>query len=307
MMSGSDLDVSGVKSLYIDLLKKTLAASIYEESSWSIIERARLTWDKQRSFSENTIMYIKQTLRNVAVWLAYTRSYFILKKNMFNGEARYEGRDWPLFGLTMVGRQRLDNMQTCIECVIANNVPGDIIETGVWRGGVTIFARALLKLYGITDRKVWVADSFEGLPRPKSEADGLDYSDIGLLKVSLEQVKANFERFDMLDKQVVFLKGWFSDTLPTAPIERLAILRLDGDLYSSTMDSLESLYHKVSPGGFVIVDDYHSWPSCKAAVSDFIEKRKITADIRDIDISGVYWQVGSGSAVSSIDRLPERA
>ncbi len=264
---------------------------MYEASSWSIIQSTHPKWDKNKKFATNIIEYIKQIVNNIEISSKQKRNLFILKKKIFDSHARENGLDWPLFGLTMVGRRRLDNMQTCIESVIANNVPGDIIETGAWRGGVVILARALLKLNGISDRKVWVADSFEGLPRPKSEADGYDFSEVDLLKVSLEEVKANFDKFGLLDEQVVFLKGWFCDTLPTAPIERLAILRLDGDLYSSTMDSLDNLYDKVSPGGFVIIDDYHGWYSCKAAVSDFIEKKKIAADIQEIDGSGVYWQV----------------
>jgi O-methyltransferase len=152
--------------------------------------------------------------------------------------------------------------------------------------------RAILKVHGVTDRTVWVADSFEGLPSPASDTDGTDLSEVEYLKASLERVKANFERFGLLDDQVQFLKGWFCNTLPHAPIERLAILRLDGDLYSSTMESLRNLYHRVSPGGYVIVDDYYSWASCRRAVTDFLQENQIDAQIQTIDWAGVYWQVG---------------
>jgi len=151
--------------------------------------------------------------------------------------------------------------------------------------------RALLKAYGVADRKVWVADSFEGLPVPKSRADGHDLSRVLHLKVSLERVRANFARFGLLDGQVEFLKGWFSETLPDAPIGQLAILRLDGDLYSSTMDALRSLHHKVSPGGFVIVDDYYSLSSCRRAVTDFLAENSLKPEIRTIDWTGAFWKV----------------
>ncbi|MCP5059850.1 MAG: macrocin O-methyltransferase, partial [bacterium] len=164
-------------------------------------------------------------------------------------------------------------------------------DPGAWRGGTTIFMRALLRRYGVTDRTVWVADSFEGLPVPESASDGADLSDVEHLKVSLSQVKSNFARFDLLDDQVRFLEGWFRDTLPSAPIEQLAILRLDGDLYSSTMDALRSLYHRVSPGGYVIVDDYFSWDSCRRAVTEFLEELGIQPEIHRIDWTGAYWQV----------------
>jgi O-methyltransferase len=85
------------------------------------------------------------------------------------------------------------------------------------------------------------------------------------LAVSLEQVKANFDRYGLLDDQVRFLKGWFRDTLPVAPIERLAVLRLDGDMYESPMDTLVNLYPKLSEGGYVIVDDYGAIPACRQA------------------------------------------
>ena len=94
-------------------------------------------------------------------------------------------------------------------------------------------------------------------------------SGVSTLMVGADQVRANFDRYGLLDDQVRFLEGWFADTLPMAPIEQLAILRLDGDLYESTMDALVPLYEKVSPGGFVIVDDYGAWEPCRKAVDDF--------------------------------------
>ena len=207
---------------------------------------------------------------------------------------RAEGRDWPAQADTMVGLRRLDNLQYCITEILRKNVPGDLIETGVWRGGASIFMRAVLKAYGDRMRSVWVADSFEGLPKP----DGRYSQDIGdqhwtlksVLGVSLEQVKANFARYGLLDGQVRLLAGWFKDTLPTAPITQLAILRLDGDMYSSTMDTLQNLYPKLSPGGYAIIDDYGSYPTCKQAVDDFRAGRRITEQLERIDWAGVFWE-----------------
>jgi hypothetical protein len=197
----------------------------------------------------------------------------------------------------MIGLKRLDNLEFCIEQVITNGVPGDFIETGVWRGGATIFMRAVLKAYGVTDRCVWVADSFEGLPPPDARKYPPDAGDrlheATALAVSLEQVKANFDRYGLLDDQVRFLKGWFRDTLPAAPIERLAVLRLDGDMYQSSMDALVNLYPKVSQGGYVIVDDYGAIPACRQAVNDYRAANGITEEIRDIDWTGIFWQKGN--------------
>ena len=195
---------------------------------------------------------------------------------------------------TMIGRTRIDNLHACLDRIAVDGVPGDLIETGVWRGGATIFMRAWLMAHGITDRTVWVADSFDGLPPPTLPQDeGVDLSKRTnpFLAVPRTEVEALFARYDLLDGQVRFLQGWFRDTLPTAPIERLALLRLDGDLYESTMDALQALYHKVSPGGFVVVDDYYTNPTCAAAITDFRTARGITASTIDIDKDALYWRV----------------
>jgi len=238
---------------YLDLMKKALSASLYEESAWVMIEPPKL----KLSSLKNPLHFSRDLLKYFVVNTIRRKSMYIIKPISFDAAKRDEGKDWPLIAYTMIGHKRLDNVQKCFEDVLKNNIPGDLIETGAWRGGTTIFMRAMLRAYGITDRKVWVADSFEGLPRPVNSDDGWDLSQVDYLKVSLEQVQSNFEKFGLLDEQVQFIKGWFSDTLPTAPIEKLAILRLDGDMYSSTMDSLKNLYYKVSIGGYIIADDYY--------------------------------------------------
>ena len=194
---------------------------------------------------------------------------------------------------TMIGRKRLDNLQYCMETVLDDGVPGDFLEAGVWRGGACIFMRGVLAAYGIADRAVWVADSFEGVPRSTHPNDlGVDLSVdvLPVLAVPLEQVRELFDRYDLLDDQVRFLKGWFKDTLQAAPIDRLALLRLDGDLYESTMDALVPLYDKVAPGGFVIVDDYHSCAPCQRAIDDFRSARGIEEPMEKIDEQSVFWR-----------------
>jgi len=194
---------------------------------------------------------------------------------------------------TMIGRLRMDNLHFCMESVLRDNIPGDFIETGVWRGGATIFMRGVLAAHHITDRTVWVADSFQGVPPPTlAEEEGLDLSKsvLPVLAVSLERVRELFSRYGLLDDQVQFLKGWFKDTLPTAPIEKLAVLRLDGDLYESTMDALNPLYDKVSPGGYIIVDDYEACPPCKKAIEEFRSRRGIGDELKKVDEQCVYWR-----------------
>jgi O-methyltransferase len=270
-----------LRELYVDLVRKSLTCSLYEETDGAIytpldgVRRAflhlllprnvRLTWrvrHEQRAKDGCTI-FGKQG-------------------------------SWPALALTMVGAKRLDNLQHCVRTVLNDGVRGDFIETGIWRGGSVILMRAILKAYGVTDRIVFAADSFEGLPKPDASTYPADKGDrhwtYEQLAVSLEQVRANFDRYGLLDDQVRFLKGWFKDTLPEAPIERLAVVRLDGDMYESTMTAMEALYPKLQPGGFLIVDDYGALKGCKQAIEDYRARYSISEPIENIDWSGAYWR-----------------
>ena len=212
----------------------------------------------------------------------------------YDPSLRETGRDWPRQAHTMIGRVRLRSLRELVTTAIRERVQGDLIETGAWRGGACILMRAALEAFGDLERRVFVADSFEGLPAPDAENYPSDRGDthhtFEELSVSLDEVKANFSKYGLLDDRVVFLKGWFKDTLAAAPIDRLAVLRLDGDMYESTMDALSALYDKVSAGGFIIIDDYGCIEGCRRAVDDFRKARGIKDPIVDIDGWGVYWR-----------------
>jgi hypothetical protein len=273
-----------LRSEYFDLLKKCLTASLYPESShFPMYARP----------GSRPSDFVRRSL----VWMLRKINYRLYRLKPFNAEDRERGMDWPSIGYSMIGLKRLTNIQECIETVMRDNVPGDFIETGAWRGGACIFMRAILRACD-SERTVWVADSFEGLPsatagpdrehireKPTHDLAGHPYT-----TVSLEEVEENFRRFGLLDGQVKFLKGWFKDTLPTAPFDKLAILRLDCDMYESTMDVLTNLYGKVSRGGFIIVDDYHGWTTCKKAIDEFRAEHEIREPIEEIDGAGVYWR-----------------
>ena len=211
----------------------------------------------------------------------------------FDSDRRLLGRDWPQSAQTMIGSVRLRNIRTLLERVLDDKIPGDFLEAGVWRGGACIYARGILLAHGDRSRKVWVADSFRGLPPPDLDRYPNDTGDehftVPELAVSAADVRANFQKYGLLDTQVEFLEGWFKDTLPDAPVEQLSILRLDGDMYGSTMETLEAMYHRVSPGGFVIVDDYILKP-CREAIMDFRKKLAITDAIEEVDGAAVYWR-----------------
>ena len=220
-----------------------------------------------------------------------------------SGDARKRamGRDLPPNAETMIGMARMRNVEELATRVLAEGVPGDFVEAGVWRGGTVILLRAVLAAYGVTDRLVWACDSFAGLPEPDLERYPQDRSlqieaegPVGIVKnlliVPREQVEANLSRYGMLDDQVRFVEGWFSESLPDAPIGPISLLRVDGDLYQSTMDALEALEARVSPGGYVIIDDYHSIEACRQAVEDYRSAHGIDDEIQRVDWTGVWWQ-----------------
>jgi len=198
--------------------------------------------------------------------------------------------------LTMLPEKTLDNIEFAIRKVVAENIEGDFLEAGVLRGGAVIFAYYILKELG-SNKKVFAADSFEGLPKPNVEKYPQDLGDphwrLPELRASLESVIDNFKLFGDIDKNVIFLRGWFRDTLTTPEIKKLSVLRLDGDMYESTWTTLEPLYPKLSSGGVCIIDDF-GHVRAKQAVLDYREKFKITDEIKIIDETpgaypSAYW------------------
>ncbi len=254
-----NMDAADSRSLYLDLLEQSLQNAIHGES---------------------------QVEMKMQMWLQRLRHPYLTRRGAF---------PWPTRAHSMIGPQRLRNLRDLVEQTLKNNISGDYIETGVWRGGACILMRGVLAAYGITDRKVIVSDSFEGLPRPDAEKYPADKRDrlfaFEELAVSVEKVRKNFEAYNLLDDQVVFLKGFFKDTLPTLPSDsRFALIRLDGDMYESTMDALTALYDKLSSGGYAIIDDYGGLKNCKQAVHDYLDQRGLKVEIHKIDDSGVWWQ-----------------
>ena len=276
------------EDLYLDLMKKALAFTLWPEPPLPIdaFNNRRSPWKR---------MLVSWTCR-VLSWkkMALTKEFRpFTGDKLVTQEQREQGMVWPGFADTMIGLRRLDNIQECVKSVLRDGVEGDLIETGVWRGGACIFMRAILAAYSDENRKVYVADSFEGLPKPDAKANPADAGDEHhtqkYLAVSQEEVENNFRRYGLLDDRVVFLKGWFKDTLPTAPIQKLSILRLDGDMYGSTMDALSNLYPKLSMGGYCIIDDY-ALAACKQAVNDYRTANNIISELRAVDWTGMYWR-----------------
>jgi len=276
-----DTSTSGAARLYLDIMKKTLSYSLWPEPPVPIETMRR----ERNALARLVVNGSASLLRRAGLQLVGMEPH--------SDQDREEGRYWPRYAHTMIGMKRLDNIQSSAESVIREEILGDFIETGVWRGGACIFMRAILAAYGIRDRRVFVADSFQGLPPPDEDrypADkGYRLHTMQALAVSRESVENHFRQYGLLDDRVVFLQGWFKDTLPAAPIEKLALMRLDGDMYQSTMEGLIHLYPKLSAGGYCIVDDY-ALPACRQAVEDFRSRHKIACPIQQIDWTGACWR-----------------
>jgi O-methyltransferase len=266
--------------LYLDLLKKCLTRSIFHDTALKV-DRNWIRGALDPALFERVDHFLS------------SNQYEVVKRCEYNASERHDGRDWPAEAETMAGTLRIESLQRLVLDVLRDRIPGDLIETGVWRGGCSILMRGILKAWGDTTRTVWVADSFQGLPRPDTDRFPEDEGDMlwreAGLAIPLESVQGNFAKYGLLDKQVRFIWGWFRDTLPTAPVERLALMRLDGDMYESTIVALESLYPKLSPGGYVIIDDYALRP-CRKAVHDFRTRYCIADPIQTIDWTGVFWR-----------------
>jgi hypothetical protein len=293
-----DSAASRTRDLYLDLVKRCALGLVYEDDSLLSFPDADLA-----------------------------RGRPAIMPGRFDRAQREAGLDIPSRAHSMIGVRRMDNLRFCVEQALDDNVAGDLIETGVYRGGASIFMRAILKAHGVSNRVVWVADSFQGPPEPDTAAHPEDgfFAELwskwsrgeprsaalarararraargevagratnpaaGTRPPTLDEVKRNFELYGLLDDQVRFLPGWFKDTLPTAPIAALAVLRLDGDFYASTLDALQSLYPKLSRGGYLIVDDFNL-PPCAKAVLDYRQRHQIAEPLVKIDACGVFWR-----------------
>ena len=263
-----------LRDLYLDLLERAVSHTLY----WPPDVRedpARVVGSFTEAFEEAGI------------------EEFPAEEWLNAGQKREQGRDWPIYAQTMVGMKRLRNVRECVETVLADGIEGDLIEAGCWRGGSAIMMRGVLRAYGDHRPIVFAADSFEGLPKPDPERFPADADDTGYeadeLGVPVDEVRRNFARYRLGDDQVRFLEGWFNETLPTVVDRRWAVVRLDGDLYESTMDGLTNLYPQLSPGGFLIVDDY-GWVNCRKAVEDYRAEHGISEPIEEIDWAGAFWR-----------------
>jgi O-methyltransferase len=211
---------------------------------------------------------------------------------------RVAGMDWPLQGLTMIGLNRLDDLQACVESVLDEEIDGDVIEAGAWRGGAAVFMRALLDTRG-DERTVWVADSFQGFPSTDgSDDDAARLGSYDFLAVPVDEVRANFARFGC-ERNVRFLPGFFEETLGALAGRRWSILHLDADTYEATRLALEHLYPRLAVGGYVVVDDYGAVRGCREAVEEFRRSNGIAEPLEKVDPMCIRWRRQSEAPIAA--------
>jgi len=185
--------------------------------------------------------------------------------------------------LTMCSYARLLALHRAILYIERNAIPGDIVECGVAHGG-----SAAMMALTLTDlsRKLWMFDTFQGLPEPGRENPDYEIALLyaGAFRAPLEEVRSSFRKLGI--KNAVMIPGLFKETLPLCPAKSIAVLHVDGDWHESVLATLENLYDRVPPGGIIQLDDYGHWAGARRAVDEFIRSRNIAPSLRYIDFSG---------------------
>lgn len=247
-----------------------------------------MSYSQKRSFLKRVYLFFRNNVR-----------YFPLRDLFVPEKLKLIRTVWPN---TMVGYPRLSNVYDIALKLEKDRLPGAFVECGVWKGGCAGIMAKIAESFGST-RKLWLFDSFEGLPQP-TEKDGflggqfqqIDLAgklvSIGECVGPLEEVqKLFFEKLKISKDRVLFKKGWFQETLPGSRQEvgKIALLRIDADWYESTRCCLEHLYDQVVPGGFVLIDDYGQFEGCRKAVDEFLAKRGEKPVLKKIDHTGIYF------------------
>lgn len=189
---------------------------------------------------------------------------------------------------TMCSSARLRGLYRSLHYVVSHNIPGDVVECGTAQGGSAALMALTLRQLG-SRRKLWLFDTFEGLPAPTPEDPDFELADLftGTCVGTLNEVRELFRRLGVLD-DVEFLKGLFQDVLPTTLVPPISVLHIDGDWYESVKVCLEFLYDKVVPNGVIQFDDYGYWKGARKAVDEFFERRELDVRLRRLDYSGRF-------------------
>lgn len=196
---------------------------------------------------------------------------------------------------TMLSVKRLLNLYNLASQVNKIGIPGDIVECGVWNGGsaaVMVYANSISDNEISGARHLWLFDSFQGLPEP-TDKDGNAMKNKkfkGLFRGEIVKVREAFEAFNLDFRAVHIIPGWLDDTLSGADVSKIALLHIDLDLYHSYKVCFEKLYDKITPGGFIVCDDY-SWEGARQAIDDFMQQRDFLKDVQCFYVDkSIYFQ-----------------
>lgn len=202
---------------------------------------------------------------------------------------------------TMTGEERMYALYNAVQYIIKNNIEGDFVECGVWRGGSSLLVALALKKLNVTNRKIYLFDTFEGMSEPTNDDVDLEgaAADTLLAKTtsdkensvwclaSIQDVQKNLRLSDYPSENIVYVKGKVEDTIPEAiSFNKIALLRLDTDWYESTKHELIHLYPKLNDRGVLIIDDYGHWAGCRKAVDEYIRENSLNIFLNRIDYTG---------------------
>jgi cephalosporin hydroxylase/glycosyltransferase involved in cell wall biosynthesis len=261
-------------SRYLDLLKSALLDEHYLDNEvrlWYVADCISRNRTPNKAMLRDPVRQMKQKKLQL--------------QNSRRTGALSEESDWStLLPFTDMGRTRLEALEKCLDRVRTNGVEGHLVDCGTGRGGAAIFMRGYIDAHELTDRAVWVADSFRA---SKDTAAGLLN-----LSADLNIVRDGFRCFDLLDERVYFLQGLYGETLPSAPIDEVALLRIGGGVGGSSRDVLDALYGKVAPGGLVVIDGYAE-EACQRAVDEFRSVNGLDQPVERLDWTGICWQKGT--------------
>jgi O-methyltransferase len=200
----------------------------------------------------------------------------------------------------MVSLQRLRMLDQLVRQIDGQGVLGDVVECGTYNGGsAAVLARVACR--SPLNRHIWLLDSFAGMPPAGSRDGPAAAAYAGLCCGSLESVRTVLRKVSVPDHAVTAVPGWFQDTLPKFPVSKIALLHIDADWYDSVFICLDQLFDRVSPGGFIVLDDFGYWQGCREAWQDFQTLRGLSIPLIGVDGIGVYMQKPeTPSAASSI-------
>ncbi|ANE53626.1 macrocin-O-methyltransferase [Flavisolibacter tropicus] len=199
---------------------------------------------------------------------------------------------------TMTSSERLVSLSRAIEYIHYNNIEGDMVECGVWKGGSMMLAANKLKSLNNTSKSLFLFDTFEGMSHPTDVDVTYEHNSAKELLENqernpevaniwcystLEEVRANLHSTGYPSEKIHFIKGKVEQTLPYGKINTISLLRLDTDWYESTKHELEILYDRLVSGGVLIIDDYGHWSGARKAVDEFIANRKLKLFLNRVD------------------------